>query len=133
MEAVAAEYRARVIPVDVNRYEQEMEAIARLDVHSCVGMVSISPEVLQVAQVVLTSRHGDNLLMLAATPDDEVQLKTLVRRAQLIVCGRSSVEAVKGVMREMRSQLIRTPKVLVPDSYIRQESLPVLARGLDLD
>ena len=133
VEAVAAEYRARVIPVDVNRYEQEMEAIAQLDSHSCVGMVSISPEVLQVAQVVLTSRHGDNLLMLAATPDDDVQLKTLVRRAQLIVCGRSSVEAVKGAMREMRSQLIRTPKVLVPDSYISQESLSVLARALDSD
>ena len=133
VEAVAAEYGARAIAVDVNRYEQEREAIGQLDPNSCVGLVSISPEVLQVAKVVLTSRHGDSLLMLSATPDDDVQLKTVVRRAQLIVCGRSSVEVVKGVMREMRSRLIRTPKILVPDSYISQDSLAVLERVFDVD
>ncbi|MGK7911489.1 MAG: GntR family transcriptional regulator [Synechococcus sp.] len=133
VEAVAAEYGARAIAVDVNRYEQEIEAIGHLDPNSCVGLVSISPEVLQVAKVVLTSRHGDNLLMLSATPDDDVQLRTVVRRAQLIVCGRSSVEVVKGVIQKMRSQLIRAPKVLVPDSYISQESLAVLERALVLD
>ncbi|MEL7086275.1 MAG: GntR family transcriptional regulator [Cyanobacteria bacterium J06597_1] len=133
VEAVAAEYGARVIAVDVNRYEQEIEEIGQLDPNSCVGLVSISPEVVQSAKVVLASRHGDNLLMLSATPDDVVQLRTVVRRAQLIVCGRSSVEAVKGMMGEMRSQLIRSPKVLVPDSYISKESLSVLARALDLD
>ncbi|MGK7908754.1 MAG: GntR family transcriptional regulator [Synechococcus sp.] len=133
VETVAAKYRARVIPIDVNAYERELEAIAALSPHSCVGMVSISPEVLQVAKVVLTSLHGDSLLVLSATPDDGMQLKTVVRRSELIVCGRSSVEVVQGVVREMRSQLIRFPKILVSDSYISQDSLSVLARALDLD
>ncbi|MGK7911485.1 MAG: hypothetical protein AB4050_08385 [Synechococcus sp.] len=71
--------------------------------------------------------------MLSATSDDDVQLRTVVQRAQLIVCGRSSVEVVKGVIQKMRSQLIRVPKVLVPDSYISQESLAVLERVFELN
>ena len=133
VERVATSHRARVIPIDVNTYDRELEAIAQLRPNSCMGMVSISPEVLQVAKVVLTSRHGDELLVLAATPDEPLQLKAVVRRAELIVCGKSSLEAVRTTLKDLRSQLIRPPKIMVTESYISQDSLSTITRALDLD
>ena len=132
VETVAAPHRARVIPIDVNTYESELREIAQLPPNSCVGMVSISPEVLEVAKVVLTSRYGDELLVLTATPDNSLLLKAMLRRAELIACGRSSMEVVKAALNGVKSQLIRTPKILVTDSYISHDSIAMLASALDL-
>ncbi|WP_017327382.1 GntR family transcriptional regulator [Synechococcus sp. PCC 7336] len=132
VETVAAPYRARVIPIDVNTYERELEAIAQLPAHSCVGIVSISPEIAQVAEVIACSRFGDERLIVAAPASDRFQLEAIARRAELILCGRSSLEAVKAAVREVRSHRIRLPEIVASDPYISEHSRQAIAREFGL-
>jgi GntR family transcriptional regulator len=133
VEALNAARQARILAVKVYTYEKELEAIAQLPVNSCVGLVSISPEILQVAEVIVHSRFGEERFVIVARSENAYQLRTVVRRAQLVISDRASLAAVEGAMREVRPLVIRSPEILCSGNYISAASIAAIRRELELE
>lgn len=133
VDAVASRWSVRVIPVDIYNYEAEVNLVKTLPVNTCLGIVSISRAILEVAEILVSSMRGQELLVVTAEVTDTEQLKRVVRRADVIICDAPSQATVKTMIRAIRADLIRIPQVRCTEQYISQTSLIQLKRELGLE
>jgi len=133
VEAIANPWSARVLPVDIYDYEQEVELVKTLAPNTCLGLVSLSRAILEVAEILVSSMRGQELLVVTAEVTDTDQLKRVVRRADVIICDAPSQATVKTMIRAIRADLIRIPQVRCTEQYISQTSLIQLKRELGLE
>ncbi len=131
-EAIAAPKSVRVIPVDIYDYAKEMEIIRDLPDNGCLGLVSLSAGILRIAEILVHSLRGENLLVMTAQVNDSYKLHALVRSAQTIVCDRASYATVKSTIMAARDDLIRHPQLLCSENYIGEKSINLLKRELGL-
>jgi GntR family transcriptional regulator len=131
-EEIAAPKSVRVIPVDIYDYGKEIQIISRLPKGSCIGMVSLSAGILGVAEIIVHSLRGDDLLVMAAQVDDTYKLNALVRSAQTIVSDKASYPRVKEAILAARDDLIRHPELICSENYIGEKSINLLKRELGL-
>ncbi|MDB9312427.1 GntR family transcriptional regulator [Spirulina sp. CS-785/01] len=131
-EEIAAPKSVRVIPVDINDYAQEIEIIQKIPKNNCLGLVSLSPGILGIAEILVHSLRGDELLVVAAQLKDTFKLNALVRSAQTIICDRASYDTVKEAILEARDDLIRHPQLICSENYIGDKSINLLKRELGL-
>ncbi|NJK99616.1 MAG: GntR family transcriptional regulator [Spirulinaceae cyanobacterium RM2_2_10] len=131
-EAIAAPKSVRVIPVDIYDYTKELEIIHKLPPNSCLGIVSLSAGILRIAEILVHSLRGEELLVMSAQVSDSYKLNALVRSAQTIICDRASQPAVKGAILAARDDLIRHPQLLCSENYIGEKSINLLKRELGL-
>lgn len=131
-EEIAAPQSVRVIPVDICNYDREIKAIASLPENSRLGIVSLSPRLLNAAERFIHSLRGEQILVLSAQVEDGYKLKALVRSADTILCDRASYEPVKQAILSARDDLIRPPKVICSETYIDERSIELLKRELGL-
>ena len=54
----------RVIPIDIYDYSKELVIIKKLPVQACLGIVSLSESILEIATSIVSSQRGDELLVL---------------------------------------------------------------------
>jgi GntR family transcriptional regulator len=130
--AIAQRYAMRVLPVDIYDYSREIELIKTLPTDTCLGLVSMSTAILKVANVLVQSMRGEDLLVLTAPVADLEQLRLLVRRAQTIISDPPSYPTVKAVLREARPELIRCPEIICSGNYVSRQSIDLLGRELGL-
>jgi GntR family transcriptional regulator len=123
----------RVITVDIYDYRQELEIIQQLSQGSYLGLVSLSKGTLGVAESIVYSLRGDDLLIVTAQVSDQYKLNAIVRSAHTIICDRASYEQVKQAVNQAKDDLIRLPKVIESENYISTESITLLKRELGLD
>ena len=133
VEAIAHQWSARVIPVDIYDYEAEVELVKTLAANTCLGLVSISRAILEVAEILVGSMRGQEILVVTSEVTDTEQLKRVVRRADLLICDAPSHATVKTMIRAIRADLIRLPQVRCTEQYISQTSLIQLKRDLGLE
>jgi GntR family transcriptional regulator len=131
-EAVTAAYAARVIPVDINQFAQELQLVKTMPTDSCLGVVSLSSGILRVVEVICHSIRGEEILVLTAQLEDTVKLRSIIRSAHTIICERAILDALKATIQKMRDDLVRVPQVLCSESYINAESIDLLKRELGL-
>ncbi len=131
-QALATPYGVRVLSLDINEYEKEIEVVKTLPQDSCLGVVSLSTGILRVVGIISHSLRGEEILVLTAQLSDTARLRAVVRSAQTIITDQASFEAVKTTIHQMRADLIRPPQLLCSDSYIKPESLAQLKRELGL-
>ncbi len=122
----------RVIPIDIYNYLKELEIISKLPSQACVAIVSLSPGILKVAESIVKSQRGDDLLVLTAPANNEKRLKAVIRRAHTIVSDSASYEVVKSAIAAIREDLIRFPHVICSENYISAKSINLLKRELGL-
>ncbi len=133
-EAIAAPRSVRVIPVDIYDYAQEMQKLLALPKDSCLGLVSLSSGILRVAEVLVHSLRGEDLLVMTAQLKDSYRLKSIVNSAQTIFSfDQASCGAVKLAVTEAREDLIRPPQLICCENYIGTKSISLLKRELGLD
>ncbi|MEW5856129.1 MAG: GntR family transcriptional regulator [Cyanobacteriota bacterium] len=131
-EAIAAPRAVRVIPVDIYDYAQELNLVQRLPKDSCMGLVSLSSGILGVAEILIHSLRGDDLLVMTAQVKDTYKLNAIVRSAQTIVSDRASFATVKAAVSAAREDIIRPPELLCSENYIGTKSINLLKRELGL-
>lgn len=131
-EAIAAPQSVRVIPVDIYDYDKEIKIIKALPQDSCLGIVSLSGGILGVAEIIIYSLRGDDLLVMKAEVHETRKLNALVRSAQTIVCDQASFKQVKEAISEAREDLIRPPRLICSENYIGTKSINLLKRELGL-
>lgn len=122
----------RVIPIDLQDYEKELSLIKTLPKNSYVGIVSLSAGILAVAEMMVHSMRGDDLLVMACQTKDTYKLNAMIRRAQTIVSDRASLSIVHQAIAAAGDDLIRIPQVVESESYIGAKSINLLKRELGL-
>ena len=123
----------RVITVDIYNYLKELEIIQKLPSQACLAIVSLSKGTLAIAESVVKSQRGDDLLVLTAPAKDEKRLKAVIRSAHTIVSDPASYEVVKKTIADIREDLIRFPEVICTENYISAKSIDLLKQELGLE
>jgi len=129
---IAAPKSVRVIPIDIYDYGKEIEIIKKLPHNFCVGIVSISRGILNIAEIIVHSLRGDDLMVMTAETFDQNKLNILVRAAQTIISDPASYSAIKKTILQQRDNLIRPPQVIISEEYIGEKSINMLKRELGL-
>ncbi len=132
-EEIAAPKSVRVIPVDIYDFDEEIKLIKKLPKGTCLGIVSLSSGTLGVAEVIIHSLRGEDLLVMTAQLGDIYKMNAVARSAQTIISDQASCAAVKGAIAAMREDLIRSPQVLCCENLIVSKSINLLKRELGLE
>ncbi|WP_017304485.1 GntR family transcriptional regulator [Spirulina subsalsa] len=131
-EALAAPRSVRVIPVDIYDYSKELDLVRKLPQDSCLGLVSLSAGILGIAEILVHSLRGEDLLVISAQLQDTYKVNALIRSAHTIVCDKASYGAVKQAILDARDELIRHPNLVCSENYIGEKSINLLKRELGL-
>ncbi len=132
-EEIAGPQSVRVIPVDIYDFESELKLISKLPRDSCLGIVSLSSGTVGVAEVIINSLRGDDILVMTCQLGDDYKLRAVVRRAQVIISDQASCGTVKAAIAAAREDLIRAPQLICCDNFIVSQSVNLLKRELGLE
>lgn len=132
-EAIAAPKSVRVIPIDIYDFDAEIKLIKRLPKGSCLGIVSLSSGTVGVAEVIIHSLRGDELLVMPCQLGDTYKLNAIVRSAQTIISDQASCTVVKTAIAAAREDLIRPPQLICCEDFIISKSIELLKRELGLE
>ena len=132
-EAIAAPKSVRVIPVDIYDFAEEIKLIKQLPKGNCLGVVSLSVETVRVAEVIIHSLRGEDLLIMACQLGDNYKMSAIVRSAQTIISDQASCSAVKAAISNAREDLIRPPQLICCENFIVTKSIELLKRELGLE
>jgi GntR family transcriptional regulator len=122
----------RVIPVDLQDYEKELALVKTLPKNSYVGIVSLSAGILAVAEMMVHSMRGEDLLVMTCQTNDNYKLNAIIRRAHTIISDKASLAIVYKAIEAADDDLIRIPQVVESESYIGLRSIDLLKRELGL-
>jgi len=131
-EAIASTYRVRVIPIDIYDYSQELAIVKQLPPESRLGLVSISQGILNIAEILIHSLRGDEVLVISAQINETEKLRGLIRTTQTIISDQASYPQVQLLLQQYRGDIIRTPALICSENYIGQKSIQLLKRELGL-
>ncbi|CAN1211813.1 GntR family transcriptional regulator [Tumidithrix helvetica PCC 7403] len=126
-------HQVRVIAVDIYTYSREINLIRNLPVGSYVGLVSISTGILRLAESLIHSLRGDELLVVSALPQDTYRLQTIARSANLIITGHSGKAELKEAIAATKHDRIRPVEAIFCENYIASESIELLKLELGLN
>ncbi len=132
-EAIAAPKSVRVIPVDIYDFDSEIKLIKQLPKGTCLGVVSLSSETARVAEVIIHSLRGDEILVMPSQLEDTYKLHAIVRSAQTVISDQASCSAVKAAISAAREDLIRPPQLICCENFIVSKSIELLKRELGLE
>lgn len=132
-EAIAAPKSVRVIPVDIYDFDNELKLVSRLPKGSCLGLVSLSSGTVGVAEVIIHSLRGEDLLIMTCQLGDTYKLGAIVRSAQTIISDQASCSTVKAAILAAREDLIRPPQLICCENFIVSKSIELLKRELGLE
>lgn len=131
-ESIASPFSIRVIPLNIYDYSQELTIIKDLPLDTRLGIVSLSPGILTVAEILIHSLRGDDLLLISAQASDHVKLRGLVRSAQTIISDPASYPIVKEAILAIIDDIICPPHVICSENYIGDKSIQLLKLELGL-
>ncbi|EKQ69083.1 putative transcriptional regulator [Leptolyngbyaceae cyanobacterium JSC-12] len=132
-EEIAAPKSVRVIPVDIYDFDEEIKLIKKLPKETCLGIVSLSSGTLGVAEVIIHSLRGDDLLVMTAQLGDNYKMSAIARSAQTIISDQASCAAMKAAIASVREELIRPPQLICCENFIVSKSINLLKRELGLE
>jgi GntR family transcriptional regulator len=133
-EAIASPRSARAIPVDIYDFEKELKIVKAMPKGTCLGIVSLSAGTVGVAEVIIHSLRGEDLLVMTAQMNDRYKLNAMVRTAQTIFCfDQVSYSTVKATVSAARDDIIRPPQVVSCENLIVSKSINLLKRELGLE
>ena len=123
---------ARVMAIDIYDYAKELELVKRLPQQACLGIVSLSAPTLRVAESIVHSLRGDDLLIITAQASNVDRLNAVVRSAHTVISDPASYDLVKRAVLAAREDLIRPPEVIRSENYIGTRSIELLKQELGL-
>jgi GntR family transcriptional regulator len=125
-----AEYPGTVFPVDIHTYEKELELVEQLPKGSALGIVSISPGILRIVEIVIHSMRGEDILLLMGDVQDSYGMTAILNSADLIIADEASYEQVLPQAKVARQNRHRPLKIHCAGNYIAKSSLEALRHHL---
>jgi GntR family transcriptional regulator len=122
----------RLFAVDIYKYDREIQKIRQLPEGHHVGIVSISPGILRVAESLIQSLRGDRLLVTTVLPQDTYRLLGIARNAHLIITESGALTEVNQAIMQTKSERIRPLEVLTCPHYIAPEAIAQLKLELGI-
>jgi GntR family transcriptional regulator len=132
-EAIAAPKSVRVIPVDIYDFDAEIKLIRKLPQGTCLGVVSLSTGTVGVAEIIIHSLRGEDLLVMTCQVGDSFKLNAMVRSAHTIISDQASCAEVKAAISAAREDIIRPPQLICCENFIVSKSIDLLKRELGLE
>lgn len=132
-EEIAGPKSVRVIPIDIYDFDEEIKLIKKISKGSCLGVVSLSSGTVGVAEVIIHSLRGDDLLVMTCQLGDNYKLNAIVRSAQTIIADQASCQTVRGAIAAAREDIIRPPQVICCENFVISKSIELLKRELGLE
>lgn len=132
-EEIAGSKSVRVIPVDIYDFDEEIKLIKKLPKATCLGVISLSSGTVGVAEVIIHSLRGEDLLVMTAQLGDQYKMNAIVRSAQVIISDQASCSTVKAAIAAAREDLIRSPQLICCENFIVSKSISLLKRELGLE
>ncbi len=132
VEAITAHRNVRVLPVDLQDYGKELAVVKKIPNKSYVGIVSVSIGILAIAEMIVYSMRGDEILISTCQVTDSYKLKAIVHRANIIISDKASLARVNKAIERASDDLIRIPKVIESENYVGEKSISLLKRELGL-
>lgn len=129
-EAIAQPLGWHVLSLDIYNYAAELAQIRQLPAGSRLGLVSLSPGFLRVAEIMIHSLRGEALAVMTSAAGDRDRLAALLRHCQLVWCDGPSHPLVQKMLGDLRDDLIRIPRIHTSPNYIQETSLALLRRAL---
>lgn len=129
-EAIATPYAVRVISLDIHDYREELNQIKQLPKDTRLGIISLSQGILTIAETLIHSLRGDELMIMTAKTNDKEKLTTVVKYSHTIISDMASYPLVKQTISQMREELIRPPYLICSENYIGDKSITLLKREL---
>lgn len=133
LEAIGLPESVRVFEVDIYDYAQEIQLIQRLPKGSCVGLVSLSSGTLQVAEVIINSLRGDDLLVMTATLRQIDKVHNIIRCARILISDQACFPTVRAAVVMLKKDLIRPPQLICCKDFVNTKSINLLKRDLGLE
>lgn len=132
VEAIATPRQIRVLPVDLQDYGKELAVVKNIPKNSYVGIVSVSIGILAIAEMIVYSMRGAEILINTCQVTDSYKLKAIVRSSHIIISDKASLARVHKAIERASDDLIRIPKVVESESYVGDKSIRLLKRELGL-
>ena len=132
VETITSTYGTRLLPVDVYDYNKEIEIIKVLPKDTRLWIVSLSTGVIKVAEILIHSLRGNDLLLISTQANNQNKLLNLVKSAQTIISDVASYSVVKQAISFVRDDLICPPNLICSECYLKKDSINFLKRELGL-
>jgi GntR family transcriptional regulator len=130
---VSAHNPVRLFLLDIYDYQAEINRIQQLPFGTYIGLVSPSTGILRVAENIVHSLRGEDLVVMSALPQDTYRLQAITRSAHLIIIGHGGLEEVKRAIAVTKHQRLRPLEILTCKNYISPASIKRLRVELGLD
>ena len=132
VEAIASLHGTRVFPIDIHDYIEEIEVIKTFPKDTRLGIVSLSTGIINMAEILIRGLRGNDILLTSAQVNNQNQLLTLVKSAQVIISDLSSYSIVKQAVSSIKDDLFCLPKLICSKHYLKKDSISFLKRELGL-
>ncbi len=123
----------RLFLFDIYDYQAEINRIQQLPFGTYIGLVSPSTGILRIAENIVHSLRGEDLVVMSALPQDTYRLQAITRSAHLIIIGHGGLDEVKRAIAVTKHQRIRPLEILTCKNYIAPHSIQQLKVELGLD
>jgi len=128
-----AENPVRLFLLDISDYQREINRIQQLPFGTYIGLVSPSTGILRIAENIVHSLRGEDLVVMSALPQDTYRLQAITRSAHLIIIGHGGLDEVKRAIAVTKHQRIRPLEILTCKNYIAPASIKQIRVELGLD
>jgi GntR family transcriptional regulator len=132
VQKIVGDRQIRVIAVDIYDYSDEINRIKTLPKGSYIGLVSISTGILRLAESLISSLRGDEVLVVTSLPQDTYRLQSMARSADLIITGNSGEQEVREAIAATKKERIRPLEVIYSKNHIATQSIELLKLELGL-
>lgn len=123
-------YPVRLFLLDIYDYQEEIARIRQLPFGTKVGLVSPSTGILRIAENIIHSLRGEDLVVMTSLPQDSYRLEAIVRTADLVLIGHGGTAEVQRALQAVSRR--RPLAVLTCKNYIARTSIQALKVELGL-
>ncbi|MFN3926345.1 MAG: GntR family transcriptional regulator [Pseudanabaenaceae cyanobacterium] len=126
------EHPVRLFLLDIYDYQQEIERIKKLPFGTRLGLVSPSAGILRIAENIVHSLRGEDLVVMTALPQDTYRLQAITRTAHVLIIGHGGEAEVQRAIQATRPQRLFPLEVLTCKNYLAPSSVQNLKLELGL-
>lgn len=116
-------FKGQIIPLDIQGYQREIELVEQMPAGSTLGIVSVSSGILRIAEIMVQSMRGQNLLVLTAQLEDTYTLTGMLKTADLVIADEISYHQLESQAKLVRPERPRSLRLHRAENYIAPASL----------
>lgn len=119
---------SNLLIVDIYNFHKELAIIKQLPTGIYLGLVSLSKGTLDIAEKIIKSVRGEEIIIISAQSKQQEKLIRLVKSSQIIISDRPSSKYLESALSITREELRSFPRLIWIENYISQDSLELLQK-----